>query len=90
VTGPGEHPHWCVGGNCNERGWHASRRLVVDLSGDGGAAANLRLVQLAVGDTEPFITLAGTNDEAPALVLTIRQAKILRRFLARLAELAER
>jgi hypothetical protein len=89
VTGPAEHPHWCERNNCSDRGWHASRRLTLDLSGDSGAAVNLRLVQITVGDSEPHITLAGGGGETPAIALTIRQARILRRFLARLAELAE-
>ncbi|HEY3004203.1 MAG TPA: hypothetical protein VGJ44_17790 [Kribbellaceae bacterium] len=89
MTGPDEHPHWCVGGDCAARGWHASRRLTLDLSGDSGSAINLRLVQITVGDSEPHITLAGGGGEAPAIALTVRQARILRRFLARLAELAE-
>jgi hypothetical protein len=92
MTGPDglAHPTWCLRDGCETRGWHASRRLVVELTGNTGTTASVRLVQLVVGDAEPHITMAAGDDDAVALLFTIRQARILRRFLARLVELADR
>jgi hypothetical protein len=98
VTGPETHPSWCTGTGCFARGWHVSRALVVeadlrttgqDLSADQRAAM-VRLVQLLAGDSEPHVTLTDAQDDhRSALVLSVRQARILRRFLARLIEQVE-
>ena len=95
MTAPDRHPSWCVGVGCQSRGWHASRPLVVTGTDNNGAAATmLRIVQL-LGDAEPHITLTGARvftagDEPPALLLSLRQARTLRRFLLVLAQRAER
>ncbi len=104
MTAADQHPHWCTGEGCGTRGWHASATLIIhadarttgqDLAVDRPAAA-VRLVQLVAADAEPYITvngartLTGAGDEGPAMVLSVRQVRILRRFLHRLTEEAER
>jgi hypothetical protein len=92
-----EHPAWCDRSGCTARGWHGSARLLVHADGrttgqnmaaDQPAAA-VRLVQL-LADADPQITLTGGDlDDRAALLLTVRQARALRRFLARLVDQAE-
>jgi hypothetical protein len=98
MSAPIDHPSWCIGHGCEARGWHVSRRLTVDadmrttgqdLDVDQAAAA-LRLVQLLAADVEPHVTLTNADeDDRFALLLTLRQARILRRLLYRLTALAE-
>jgi hypothetical protein len=98
MTAPDQHPHWCTRDGCATRGWHASARLLVhadelttgqDLKADPPAAA-ARLVQLTAGDTEPHLALTGGDlDDRAAMLLSVRQSRVLRRFLLRLVEMAE-
>jgi hypothetical protein len=99
VTAPNKHRHWCIGEDGAARGWHASPRLLVhadarttgqDLKSAEQAAA-VRLVQLMVpGDVEPHLALTGGDlDDRAAMLLTVRQSRVLRRFLLRLVEMAE-
>lgn len=98
MTVPDTHPTWCLGAGCGERGWHISRRLIVDadLRATGQdlradqPVAGVRLVQLLAGDVEPHVVLTDAQDDhRSAMVLTLRQARSLRRFLARLIEQVE-
>jgi hypothetical protein len=104
VTAAEQHPAWCDRTGCTARGWHASARLIVhadarttgqDLKADEPAAA-ARLVQLLASDAEPYVvvvtgarTQIRDGDEGPGLVLSLRQSRILRRFVLRLVEQAE-
>jgi hypothetical protein len=98
VTAPTEltHPLWCLRERCAERGWHASRPLVARQAPDSDPlqAVTCRLIQLVgVDDVDPYVNLtAGTGGGAagPELVMSIQQARILKRFLGRLVEMAER
>jgi hypothetical protein len=83
-----EHPFWCTRNGCVERGWHASRPLTAGWPGDVTEPVTVQLVQLLAPNTEPSLTIFTGSTEP--LTLTIRQARIVRRFLGRLVQLAER
>jgi hypothetical protein len=85
---PDTHPLWCLRQGCTERGWHASRPLTAGQPDDLAEPVTVQLVQLVAPHTEPGLTIATAGTEP--LTLTIRQARILRRFLGRLVELATR
>jgi hypothetical protein len=99
MTVPDQHPTWCAREGCATRGWHASARLLVhaddrttgqDLQADQPAAA-LRLVQLlTASDAEPHLALTGGDlDDRTAMLLSVRQSRVLRRLLLRLVQEAE-
>jgi hypothetical protein len=96
VSAPAEpaHPLWCLRQGCAERGWHAGRPLAaVQPGSDMPEPVTARLVQLVAPHAETHVTLtAGRGDGAAGaqLLLTAGQARILRRFLGRLVELAGR
>lgn len=89
MTAPEPHPFWCTRQGCGTRGWHTSHTLVVN-GGDGGTVAHARLVQLIAADVANVVLTGPDDDDRAALLFTIRQARILRRFLWRLTQEAER
>ena len=89
LTDPAQHPTWCTRVACQARGWHTSSRMTVDQADDRTSVAYLSLVQLLAADTETHVVIAGADDAGVALLLTPQQARIMRRFLYRLVELAE-
>lgn len=80
------HPTWCTRQGCAERGWHASRPLIAGEPEEATTPVAVYLVQLLVPYADPNITL--TAGEARLLV-SIGQARIARRFIGRLVELAQ-
>jgi hypothetical protein len=91
---PDAHPLWCTRQGCAARGWHASRPLTaVQPGSDQPEPVTARLVQLLAPHADTHLTLtAGRGEGAagPQLLMTVHQARILRRFLGRLVELAGR
>jgi hypothetical protein len=76
-----EHPFWCERDGCRERGWHVSRTLAAR---DGDREpVTVGLVQLTAPGAAPHLAVG------PMLV-SVRQAVVLRRFIGQLVEMAER
>jgi hypothetical protein len=82
-----QHPYWCLRRNCAELGAHTSRALVAADPDDTTDPVTVGLMQLLAGRARPQIGLTTPGD---AVLLSVDQARILRRYLGRLVDVARR
>jgi hypothetical protein len=87
TAAPIQHPPWCLRIDCADRGYHAGRALTAAAE-LGTDPVSVQLVQLLAPHTFPELLL--TAGAVEAVPVTILQGRVLRRFLGRLVQQAQR
>ncbi|MCI4062452.1 hypothetical protein MRQ36_07705 [Micromonospora sp. R77] len=86
---PAACPRWCDRDDCRRRGRHRSRARYTDTDRPEAFVVDVALAQALHPAAEPMVHLTGVADGAAgSVVLSIRQARVLRYRLAHLLDVA--